>query len=198
MIDNVFNLNNPNFLGIMARFAVNLIFLFCLIKLVYYKYSRNEMFLFAFFLMGIMIFFIGSILNAVFLEIGMAVGLFAVFTILRLRTTNVSIKDMAYMFTTIGLSVINSLKLVGFPLLGIVIINSIIIVSAYLLEEFLVKNSSESYSIVYRNLEMLKSNKKQKLLKDLSELTGKEVIKVIVKRVDYRSEIALLDIFFRE
>ena len=178
--------------------SINLIFLFCLIKLVYYKYSRNEVFLFAFFLMGIMIFFIGSVLNAVFLEIGMAVGLFAVFTILRLRTTNVSIKDMAYMFTTIGLSVINSLKMIGFPLLGLVIINLIIIGSAYILEEFLLRNSSESYSIVYRNLEMLKSNKKQKLLKDLSDLTGKEVIKVIVKRVDYRSEIALLDIFFKE
>jgi hypothetical protein len=198
MIDNVFNLNNPNFLGIMIRFVINLIFLFCLIKLVYYKYSRNEMFLFAFFLMGIMIFFIGSILNSVFLEIGMAVGLFAIFTILRLRTTNVSIKDMAYMFTTIGLSVINSLKMAGFPLLGVIIINLIVIVSAYFLEEFLVRNSSESFSIAYRNLELLRSNKKQKLLKDLSELTGKEVIKVTIKRVDYKAEIAMLDIFFRE
>jgi len=198
MFDNVFNLNNPNFLGIMIRFVINLIFLFCLIKFVYYRYSRKEMFFFAFFLMGIMIFFIGSVLNAVFLEIGMAVGLFAIFTILRLRTTNVSVKDMAYMFTVIGLSVINSLKLVGFPLLGIVIINAIIIVSAYLLEEFLVKNSSESFSIVYRNLEMLRANKKQKLLKDISELTGKDVIKVKVRRVDYRSEVALLDIYFRE
>ena len=198
MFDNLFDLNNPNFLGIMVRFVINLIFLFLLIKVVYYRYSRKEMFLFAFFLMGIMIFFIGSVLNAVFLEIGMAVGLFAIFTILRLRTTNVSVKDMAYMFTTIGLSVINSLKLVGFPLLGIIIIDAIIIVSAYILEEFLARNSSESYSIVYRNLEMLKSNKKQRLLKDISELTGKDVIKVKVRRVDYRSEIALLDIFFRE
>jgi hypothetical protein len=198
MVDNVFNLNNPNFLGIMIRFIINIIFLFILIKVVYYRYSRKEMFLFAFFLMGIMIFFIGSILNAVFLEIGMAVGLFAIFTILRLRTTNVSIKDMSYMFTTIGLSVINSLKLVGFPLLGIVIINVIIIFSAYLLEEFLIKNSSESYSIVYRNIELLRSSKKQRLLKDISELTGKDVIKVKVRRVDYRSETALLDIFFKD
>ncbi len=198
MFDNLFNLNNPNFLGIMVRFVINLIFLFLLIKVIYYRYSRKENFLFAFFLMGIMIFFIGSVLSAVFLEIGMAVGLFAVFTILRLRTTDVSIKDMAYMFATIGLSVINSLNLVGFPLLGIVIIDALIIVSAYILEEFLVKNSCESYSIVYRNLELLKSNKKQKLLKDLSELTGKDVINVKVRRVDYRSGIAMLDISFRE
>lgn len=198
MFDKIFDLTNPNFLGIMIRFVINLFFLYVLIRLVYFRYSRKEMFLFAFFLMGIMIFFIGSMLNAVFLEIGMAVGLFAIFTILRLRTTNVNIKDMAYMFTTIGMSVINSLKLVGFPLLGVFIINSIIIGSAYILEEFISKNSSESYSIVYRNLEMLRSNKKQRLLKDISELTGKEVQKVKIRRVDYRSETALLDIFYKD
>jgi len=198
MFENIFDLNNPNFLGIMVRFVINLTVLYVLIKVVYFRYSRKEMFLFAFFLMGIMIFFIGSMLNAVFLEIGMAVGLFAVFTILRLRTTNVNIKDMAYMFTTIGTSVINSLKLVGFPLLGVLIIDAIIIFSAYMLEEFLAKNSSESYSIVYRNLELLRQNKKQRLLKDISELTGKDVIKVKIRRVDYRSEIALIDIFYKE
>ncbi len=198
MFDNLFNLNNPNFLSILVKFVLNLVFLFLLIKVVYYRYSKKEMFLFAFFLMGIMIFFIGAMLNAVFLEIGMAVGLFAIFTILRLRTTNVNIKDMAYMFTTIGLSVINSLKMVGFPLLGVVIINILVILSVFILEEFLIRNSSESYSIVYRNLEMLKANKKQKLLRDISELTGKDVIKVKIRRVDYRSQVALLDIFYRE
>jgi hypothetical protein len=198
MFDNIFNLSNPNFIGIMIRFVINLIILFVLIKMVYFRYSRKETFLFAFFMMGIMIFFIGSMLNAVFLEIGMAVGLFAIFTILRLRTSNVSIKDMAYMFTTIGVSVINSLKLVGFPLLGVLIINAIIISSAYFLEEFVVKNSSESHTIVYRNLDLLRSSRKQKLMKDISELTGKEVLKIKIRRVDYRSETALLDIYYKD
>jgi hypothetical protein len=198
MFDNLINLNNPVFLGIMIRFVINLIVLFILVKIVYFRYSRKEMFFFAFFLMGIMIFFIGSILNAVFLEIGMAVGLFAIFTILRLRTTNVSVKDMAYMFTVIGISVINSLKLVGFPLLGVLVINAIIIFSAYLLEEFLLRNASESHTIVYRNIELLRSSKKQKILKDLTELTGKEIIRFKVKRVDYISQTALIDIDYKE
>ncbi len=198
MFDDIFNLNNPNFLGIMFRFGINLIVLFILVRVVYFRYSRKEMFLFAFFLMGIMIFFIGSMLNAVFLEIGMAVGLFAIFTILRLRTTNVNIKDMAYMFTTIGISIINSLKLVGFPMLGVLIINGLIIFSAYILEEFLLKNTLETHTIVYKNLDMLKQTKKQRLLKDLSELTGKDVIKAKITRVDYKSEIAQIDIFYKD
>ncbi len=198
MFENIFDLNNPNFLGIMVRFVINLAMLFVLVKVVYYRYSGKAMFLFAFFLMGIMIFFIGSMLNAVFLEIGMAVGLFAIFTILRLRTTNVNIKDMAYMFTTIGISVINSLKLVGFPLLGVLIINAIIIFCAIVLEEFLLKNTFESYTIVYRNLDILRQNKKQRLLKDISDLTGKDVLKIKVIKVDYRSETAILEIFYKE
>jgi hypothetical protein len=71
-------------------------------------------------------------------------------------------------------------------------------VSAYLLEEFLIKNGLESHTIVYRNIEFLKSNRQQRLLKDLSELTGKEVRKVKINKVDYKLENALLEIFYRE
>jgi hypothetical protein len=198
MPDNFFNLSNPDFWGIMVRFVINVICLFILIKVVYFRYNKKELFLFSFYLMGIMIFFIGAMLNAVFIEIGMAVGLFAIFTILRLRTRNFRVKDMAYMFTTIGLSVINSLKLVGFPLLGVLIINALIILSAFVLEEFLVKNMSDSHSIIYENLELLKPEKNQKLLKDISTRTGKEILRIKIRRIDYKRQVALLDIFFKD
>ena len=198
MADNLFNLNNPDFWGIMIRFCINLVFLYLLIRVVYFRYSKKEIFMFTFFLMGIMIFFIGAMLNAVFIEIGMAVWLFAIFTILRLRTRNVGVKDMAYMFTTIGISVINSLKLVGFPLLGVLIINTIIISSAYLLERFLLKNISETHTIIYENLDLLRSGKKQKLLKDISELTGKDILRIKIKKVDYKSGVAFLDIYYKD
>ena len=128
----------------------------------------------------------------------MAVGLFAIFGILRLRTRNFSIKDMAYTFTTIGISVINSLKLVKFPILGVIIINVIIILSAFLLEEFLLKYKSETHSIVYENIELLRPERKQKLLKDVSALTGHEIIKIRIRRIDYQKKIALLDISYSE
>ncbi len=198
MIDNLFNLNNPDFWGIMIRFVINLVFLSILIRGVYFRYSKKEKFVFSFFLMGIMIFFIGSMLKAVYLEIGMAVGLFAVFTILRFRTRNFSIKDMSYIFTTIGVSVINSLKLVGFPMLGIFIINAIIILSAFVLEEFLAKYKTDTYSITYDNMEMLKPEKYQRLLKDLNGRTGKDIIKIKIRNIDYKREIAELDIYFKD
>ena len=198
MTDNFFDLTNPNFLGIMWRFVINLIFLFILIRIIYYRYNKKEKFLFSFFLMGIMIFFICSMLRSVFIEFGMAVGLFAIFTILRFRTRNISIKDMAYIFTTIGVSVINSLKLLKFPVLGILIINAIFIGSAFILEEFLVKNKSEKFSIIYENLGLLDPEKSEKLLKDVSMRTGKEVLRIKIRRIDYKRKVALLDIHYKK
>jgi hypothetical protein len=198
MPDNYFNLNNPNFWGIMVRFVINTIFLIIFIRGVYFKYSKKEKFLFTFFLMGITVFFICSMLKSVFIEFGMAVGLFAIFAILRFRTRNFSLKDMSYIFTTIGISVINSLKLVGFPVLGVVIINIIIIVSAVLLEKFVIKNNTVSHSIIYEDLELLKSAKKQKIIKEMSMLTGKDILSIKIRRVDYKNKVALLDISYKD
>lgn len=198
MPDNFFNLNNSDFFGILLRFVINMIFLVILIRVIYFRYTKKEKFLFTFFMMGITVFFISSMLKSVFIEFGMAVGLFAIFTILRFRTRNFSLKDMSYIFTTIAISLINSLKLVGFPVLGVIIFDIIIIISAIVLEEFALKNITVTYTIVYEDLELLKSAKKQKILKELSDLTGKEILKVKIRRIDYKRKVAWLDISYKD
>lgn len=198
MPDNFFNLNNPDFFGILIRFLINLAFLIVLIRVIYFKYTKKEKFLFTFFMMGITVFFISSMLKSVFIEFGMAVGLFAIFAILRFRTRNFSLKDMSYIFTTIGVSLINSLKLVGFPVLGVIIFDIVIIISAIVLEEFALKNNTTTYSIIYEDLELLKSAKKPKILKELSTLSGKEILKFRIRRINYKNKAALLDITYKD
>lgn len=198
MTDTFYDLGNPTFLGIMWRFAVTIVFLFILIRLIYFKYSPKEKFLFSFFIMGITAFFVTSILRSVMIEMGMAVGLFAIFGILRLRATNFSAKDMAYTFAVFGVSVINSLKLLRFPLLGVLIINGLILLSAWLLEEYTLKYKTESHSIIYEKLELLRPDKKDKLLKDISDITGKEIIKVKICRINYKKKRAQLDIYYKD
>jgi hypothetical protein len=198
MPDNFFNLNNPDFFGILLRFCINLVFLIILIRGIYFRYSQKEKFLFTFFMMGITVFFITSMLKSVFIEFGMAVGLFAVFAILRFRTRNFSLKDMSYIFTTIGISVINSLKLVGFPVLGVIIFNSLIVLGAIILEEFTLRNSTITHNIVYEDLELLKTAKKQRILKELSALTGKEIIRYKIRDIDYKKKVASMEISYKE
>jgi hypothetical protein len=197
MADTLFNLNVGDFWGVMMRFAITLIYLFILLRVIYFRYSRNEMSLFIFFSMGIMIFFIGTMMHVVYFEIGMAFGLFAIFHILRFRTRTFPIKEMSYMFTTIGLSLINSLKLIKFPLLGLLIFNTLIVLSAYLLEFYLFRNKIESYYLIYDNLELLKSDKKQRILNDLSAISGKEIFRFKVLSINCRSKVARLEIFYK-
>ncbi len=198
MPDNFFNLNNPDFFGILLRFVINMVFLIILIRGIYFRYSKKEKFLFTFFLMGITVFFITSMLKSVFIEFGMAVGLFAVFAILRFRTRNFSLKDMSYIFTTIGISVINSLKLVGFPVLGVIIFNILIVICVIILEEFTLKNNTITHSIDFEDLELLRTAKQQKILKELSELTGKEIIRYKIRNIDYKKKVACLEIAYKE
>jgi len=198
MPDNFFNLNNPDFFGILIRFLINMAFIFVLIRVVYFRYSKKEKFLFTFFMMGITVFFVSSMLKSVFIEFGMAVGLFAIFAILRFRTRNFGLKDMSYIFTTIAISLINSLKLIGFPVLGVVIFNIIILIAAIILEEFALKNNTTTFSIIYEDLELLKSAKKPKMLKELSELTGKEILKYRVREIDYKKKVASIDISYKD
>jgi hypothetical protein len=184
--------------GVLIRFVMNLIFLFILIRLLYFRYSKKEKFLFTFFLIGITVFFICTMLKDIKIEIGMGLGLFAIFSILRLRTRNFSVKDMAYTFTTIGISVINSVNLQGFPILGFLTINILIVVSAFILEEYLKKNMFNKYSIFYDNIDLLKPGSNHKLMKDLSIRTGHNILRVRIRNIDLKREIAHLDVYFKE
>jgi hypothetical protein len=213
MFKDFFDLNSPLFWAIIERFVINLVFLFLLIRVVYFRYSKKPMYAFSYFLMGIVIFILGSMLPIVFnsavAQLGMAIGLFAIFTILRFRTRNLNIKDMAYIFTVIAISAVNSLEWSEFPMLGIFIFNLIIILSAFILEMLMVRKtkktkktkkvSKEKFSthpIVYDNMEMLKPQNKEELIKNVAEITGLDVKKVKIKKVDYKDKVAILDIYY--
>ena len=189
--------NSPTVWGILMRFIITLAFLFILIAVIYFRYSKKEKFLFTFFLIGIIVFFICSMLKGVDIAIGMGLGLFAIFTILRFRTRNFSLKDMAYIFTVIGISVINSVNVPDFPFFGFLIINTTIVVAAFILEEFMRKNSFDKQLINYDNVELLKPGNKHKLIKDLSSRTGQIILRIKILKVDFKRETAELEIFYK-
>jgi hypothetical protein len=197
MSDGFFSLGNQNFLTILMKFAINLVFIFILIRGIYFRYSKKEELLFTLFIMGIMVFFVNSMMSSVTLDFGFAFGMFAIFAILRFRTNSISLKDMVYIFAVIGISMMNSLKVFNFPMSGIFIFNIIILISVYALEEYLLRNKTDSHVISYENLELLKPDKEQKLLKEISAMTGQNIFRVKVQRVDYKRGVAMLEIFYK-
>lgn len=198
MFDNPFDLSNQAFRELMIMFFVNLFFLFILVRLVYFRYSKKETYLFAFFLIGIIVFFISCLLNYIQLQWELAVGLVAIFSILRLRTRSITMKDMAYIFAVVGISVINSLRLLAFPLLGRFLINIIIIAAALILEEFISRTRLRPLKIIYENIDLLKPERKAELLADISVLTGKKIIRVKVDEIDYKKKSACITAYFHD
>ncbi|HPA87520.1 MAG TPA: DUF4956 domain-containing protein [Bacteroidales bacterium] len=184
--------------GILFRFAFNLVVQFVLIRLIYYRFERKEEYVFSFFLMGIIIFLLCSLLMNVNIQLGMALGLFAVFAILRFRTVNYTAKDMTYIFTVIGISVINSQANLPPPVIGALIVNSVIIISAMLLEIFLKKNFLTPVTIIYNKLNLLNPELKEELLADLAASTGLNVEKVRIKKIDIAKCNAEIEVFFRD
>jgi hypothetical protein len=184
--------------GILIRFALNLISLMILIRVLYFRYSKKEKFMFTFFLIGIIVFFICALLKDIGMGLGLGFGLFAIFSILRFRTRNFSVKDMAYIFTTIGISVINSMNMTEVPIFGYLIINFIIIISVFILEEHLKKNMFRKYSIFYDNLELLKPGNNHKLIKDLSSRTGLKVLRVKIRNLDLKRNVAEVEVYYKE
>ncbi|HLN55450.1 MAG TPA: DUF4956 domain-containing protein [Bacteroidales bacterium] len=198
MFEKMFDLSNPYLKEMMIMFVINVIFQYVLIKLVYFRYSKKESFFFAFFMIGLIVYFIGCLLNYIQIRVELAVGLVAIFTILRLRTRSITMKDMAYIFAVIGIAVINALHLVAFPLLGRLIINVIIILAALIMEEFVRRNKCSSYNIIYENIDMLKPEKKMEMLNELSALTGRKIIKVKVEEIDYKKKSAEVVVYWKD
>jgi len=184
--------------GILIRFALNLISLLILIRILYFRYSKKEKFMFTYFLIGIIVFFICALLKDIGMGLGLGFGLFAIFSILRFRTRNFSVKDMAYIFTTIGISVINSMNMPEVPIFGYLIINFIIIIAVFILEEHLKKNMFRKYSIFYDNLELLKPGNNHKLIKDLSSRTGLKVLWVKIRNMDLKRNVAEVEVYYKE
>jgi len=184
--------------SVLIRFLINLFVIFIIIRLIYYRFSRKEENMFSFFLMGIMIFLMVSLLEKVDVQIGMALGLFALFAIIRFRTMNMSAKDMTYFFTTIGISIINSQANLEPPVIGALIVNAIIIGTALILELYLKGRIMNSFIINFSNIKLLAPESRKELLQELSLQTGYKIEKVKVEKINLEKGSAELTVFFTE
>ena len=183
--------------SVLLHLLVTLLVLFIVIRLIYYRYSMNERRVFSFFQMGIMIFLVCILLKSVEIQLGIALGLFAIFAILRFRSRNLSMRDMTYFFTVIGISVINAMATFYNPVRGMIVINLIIIVSTFVLEVFFNKRAYDTATLIYDRLELLAPDKTQELLSDISSRSSKKVEKVEIKKIDLIKRNAELEISFR-
>jgi len=187
-----------DFWDLVLRSIFNLLVVLYLVRYMYYKTTPRKDYLFTYILISQVIFFILFLLENVKLEMGFALGLFAIFGIIRYRTRQIPIREMTYLFLVIGITVINALANRKVSYAELLLTNVAILVLTYLLEKvFLLKHETKR-EIIYENVELIKPQHRVALIEDLEKRTGLKINRVEIGRVDYLRDSARLLVFFFE
>ncbi len=198
-MDSSIILQGATFSEFWLRLFANTISLFIIIRFIYYPNNHRVKYLFVFSLMGMMIFLIASILDQVKIEMGFALGLFAVFAIIRFRSPQIDLKELTYLFIVIGSAIINAL--VEFNVetwFGLFIANFIIIGSTLIMEVYKPKNYVVKKMLVFTPSNYSVLNNKDLLRDEIISKTGIKVVKVEIDKINKVKEEVAVWIFFHE
>ena len=181
---------------LLFKFSIDLLFLFIIVRVIYYRIKEEKDYVFTFFMFNILTFFICFLLRKVPMEMGFALGLFAVFGILRYRTEAIPIRQMTYLFIVIGLSMINSLANKSISWLEILLANAIITIITYLIDRVWFSTIELTKTILYEKIELIKPENEQELIEDLKQRTGLQIVAVKVDKVDFLRDTAQITIYY--
>jgi hypothetical protein len=187
---------SPEFYELLAQFGLNLAVLLILSRAMYYQWNRNPEYMFAQLIGGMVVFIICTMLRWVQLELGIVLGLFAIFAIIRFRTLNVPVKEMSYLFMSVGISAVNALLHINQCLPWILFANLVLIILTFMLEKLFFNRKLSFRTITFSNTDLLKPSKHQLLLQELKALTELNIVRFEIGRVDYIKKIARIRIFF--
>ena len=185
-----------DFSKLLFKFGINFIFLIIIVRLIYYRVKDDKDYVFTYIMFNILTFFICFLLRKVPMQMGFALGLFAVFGILRYRTEAIPIRQMTYLFIVIGISMINALSNKSISIFEVLFTNGLIALITYLIDRLWFQTIKEKKSIVYEKIELIKPENKQELIKDLKERTGLPIHEVKVDKIDFLRDTAAVTIYY--
>ncbi|CAI8277047.1 MAG: Uncharacterised protein [Owenweeksia sp. TMED14] len=189
---------DPDFYTLALRMSINLLFLVIVIRYLYYPIAQRKDYLFTYFLIGFITFFLCFGLKKLDIDTGMGLGLFAIFGIIRYRTSQIEIKEMTYLFIVIGLSVLNSLASNKISIAELALINVSICFLTYFIEYvFLLRNEIQK-TILFERIELIKSFNTEELKSNLEERTGLKINRLEVGRINYLNDTADVKIYYFE
>lgn len=178
------------------RFGLHVVAILAIVFVLYLRGSGSKEFCFSYVAIGLIVFALCYLLEQVRLELGFALGLFAIFGIIRYRTITMPIKEMTYLFVVIGMSVINALAGVSLTLPGLALANFSIFVCLALLEVFMMKNRERSMVVRYEKIENLRPENRGALIRDLKERLGLDVKSFYLEEVDFLRDTTNLRVYF--
>lgn len=194
----LFELTNQ-YLMMVVRLMISILFTWLIIDRMYYAKSHRRDFRFTFMLIPVAIFFIVFFMIFVLEDMkgkasmGVGIGLFGIFSIMRYRTDTMPVREMTYLFITIALAVVNAVS-VNVSMAEVILTNLIVAVAVWVCEKRLKSNSTKL--VQYDRIELITPARRQELIDDLQTRLGLNVTNVEVGAVDFLKDMAMLRITY--
>ena len=190
-------LYDDDVLKLAFRFTMNLIVVGLVVSC-FCRHQKSRDYTFTFLMMNVMIFFICFTLKKLDLGLGIALGLFAIFAIIRFRTDAMGVKEMTYLFIVIGVAVINSLSNKKTSYAELAFTNAAIIALTYLLEHLLRSKRVKllKQDLVYDNLDLISAKSRPQMLTDIEQRLGITPVRIKVSKIDLQKGSANVSVFY--
>lgn len=183
--------------ALILRFLFSTFFVMIIIAGLYYPKSRRREYFFTFAVISVSIFFLIYLLGSVKIKVGFALGLFAIFGIIRYRTESMSVREMTYLFVIIAISVINALA-VTLSYAELAVTNIIFIAVIFFCEKLPFTNSYDEKLVLYDRIDLVVPEKRAELFADLKNRIGIDVINVQIGAVDFLRDTVMIKVFYRD
>ncbi len=188
--------NQHDFLMMFFRFIINFAFTMVIVRYIYYAHSRRKDYLFTYILISTAVFFLSYLLQNVDLQLGFALGLFALFGIIRYRTNPIPIKEMTYLFLVICVAVINALSDQAISYVELLFANGAMIVITIVIEYFWSFKHESSKTIIYEKIDLIKPQNQKKFIEDLEKRTGLKISRVEIGKINFLRDTAEITIYY--
>ena len=182
---------------IALHFAANLLSCWIIVRLIYQSKAKRRDFVFTFTMVSASVFLLCRMLSGVELDLAFALGLFAIFGIIRYRTNPVPIREMTYLFLVIAMAVMNALAPMAMGIADVAIGNAFLWVIAFVLERLLFVEHLVTKRVVYDRIELLQEGRREELKEDLGQRIGEKVERMEIGNVDLLRETAVIKVSYR-
>lgn len=189
----------PTYTMMLVRLVISLFFTWLIIDRLYYAKSRRRDFRFTFMLISVAIFFIVFFMIFVLEDMkgktsmGVGIGLFGIFSIMRYRTDTMPVREMTYLFITICLAVVNAVS-VEVSLLEVIVTNVILFLAVWACERQLKVGATKL--VQYDRIEMITPERREDLIADLQQRLGLTITNVEVGAIDFLKDMAMLKVTY--
>ena len=190
--------DKEDFWKLIIKGVFNIFIILIIVRYIYYPVTRNKDYMFTYLLISLTVFLLCFLLDNVKIELAFALGLFAIFGIIRYRTDPIPIKEMTYLFIVIGISVVNALANKKISYAELVFANLLIVFVTFGMERLWLLRHETRKNIIYEKIELIKPENKEELLADLKERTGLNIVRYEIRRIDFLKDIANIRIFYYE